>query len=306
MSDHFGRPTTRNRRAPGVGLVWGFSAVLLGLGLIGCATPQFAWRNPFQRRAALEPSSATTLAARVAQVQSDSEGADYLSEAEQMTVSTRLAGNLAEEPHPIVRREIAKALGEFRTPSSLEGLRLAVRDGDRDVRIAACESLAAWGTPETFRLLAEVLHSDTDVDVRLAATRLLGDSQDPSTVEALGAPWMMGIRPSSTWPSSLCSRSPAGSWETTSRSGSESLDNPRRPVGSLRVAPRGHRSGVSGSRRRFARNVVRVAAATVRSFRHSTAVSQVQCAAYSARSVACGSRRRLTFGAGIPTLQTTE
>jgi HEAT repeat protein len=65
-------------------------------------------------------------------------------------------------------------------------LRIAVRDGDRDVRIAACEALAASATPQSFALLAEVLRSDTDVDVRLAATRLLGESPEASAVEALG------------------------------------------------------------------------------------------------------------------------
>jgi hypothetical protein len=186
MSNHLRRQTVENPQTQWLPHAWRFAILSLALGTVGCTTPQFAWNNPFQRSAGSEATSATTIAARIAKVQSAGEDIEYISEAEQMRLSTQLVQDFAKESHPIVRQEIAKALGRFRTPSALEGLRLAVRDGDRDVRIAACESLAGWGTPETFNLLAEVLHSDTDVDVRLTATRLLGDSQEASTIGALG------------------------------------------------------------------------------------------------------------------------
>ena len=62
---------------------------------------------------------------------------------------------------------------------------MAVGDADREVRIAACESLAGMHTAESEQILAAVLHSDTDVDVRLAATRCLGGCQHGNGFGAL-------------------------------------------------------------------------------------------------------------------------
>jgi HEAT repeat protein len=123
--------------------------------------------------------------ARIREAKVAAEQAEDLSQAEQLQVSTRLAKNLAKESHPAVRQAIVEALGSYRTPAAKEGLRFALRDADRDVRIAACGALAQWATPESYGILAETVRTDTDVDVRLAATRLLGGSEDPVAVGAL-------------------------------------------------------------------------------------------------------------------------
>ena len=166
------------------GLVWLLLVGLSGLGSAGCQSLPWTWENPLRRTPA-PLTSETSLAARIARVQEETKGLQYLSEAEQMQVSTRLAQTLSKEPHPAVRREIAKSLGAFRTPAALEGLRGGLQDADREVRIAACESLAQWDSPQAWQMLEAALHSDTDVDVRLAATRCLGRSQDASARESL-------------------------------------------------------------------------------------------------------------------------
>ncbi len=208
MSRHLVRSRGCNGRWHPSGLVRLLLVGLGGLACIGCQTPQWSWENPFQRRTSTALTSDTSLAARIAGVQEESKGIRYLSEAEQMQVSTRLAQTFSKEPHPAVRREIAKSLGSFHTPAALEGLQLGLRDADREVRIAACESLALWDTPESWRLLEEALHSDTDVDVRLAATRCLGRSQDASRGSRWPVPWTMRIQPCSTWQSNPCSNRP--------------------------------------------------------------------------------------------------
>ncbi len=160
-------------------------AIVVGLAftLGGCSGKSGSWRNPFAVTS--HPEHKGTVGGRIAELQRTAENVSLLSAAEQMQISTRLARTLPEEPHPAVRREIATALGQFTTPAAVKGLQMAVADADREVRIAACESLAEMHTAESEQILAAVLQSDTDVDVRLAATRCLAGCQHGTGFGAL-------------------------------------------------------------------------------------------------------------------------
>ena len=81
-------------------------------------------------------------------------------------------------------------------------LRVAAGDNDAEVRIAAC---LGWGRrkgPEAAAFMSQLLGSDVDLDVRLAAAEALGDIGDRAGVPALGSVLEDKIRPCSTapWP----------------------------------------------------------------------------------------------------------
>jgi HEAT repeat protein len=66
-------------------------------------------------------------------------------------------------------------------------LTAGLKDSDRDVRIICCETVGQHKPADAAKLLMEVLASDTEIDVRLAAARALGEfKDDPAVVVALG------------------------------------------------------------------------------------------------------------------------
>src|SRR5258708_1039608 len=56
----------------------------------------------------------------------------------------------------------------------------------RDVRVAGCEAWGKRGGDAATQMMCETLKTDTDIDVRLAAARVLGDLKDPKARPVLG------------------------------------------------------------------------------------------------------------------------
>jgi HEAT repeat protein len=107
--------------------------------------------------------------------------------AEQERVSLELAQAIRSETDPIVRAQMMRTLGVCNTQVAAAMAAAGVKDSDARVRVAACEALGVRGGAEQVRVLGGVLSGDTDIDVRLAAARALGDSKDPAAVQALAA-----------------------------------------------------------------------------------------------------------------------
>ncbi len=63
---------------------------------------------------------------------------------------------------------------------------VAVKDPDADVRVIVCGLLGKRNDAEAAHLLADVLTSDGDLDVRTAAARTLGHFHDPVAIQGLG------------------------------------------------------------------------------------------------------------------------
>lgn len=102
--------------------------------------------------------------------------------AEQRRMSASLTAELAKEQDPLVRRGLVRTLGAITTRDADATLQAALKDPSALVRMAACE---AWGRrtgPAAVGALATMLHGDEEVDVRIAASRALG--QIPSTEAA--------------------------------------------------------------------------------------------------------------------------
>jgi HEAT repeat protein len=103
----------------------------------------------------------------------------------QQQISAELAQRLMSESDPLLRERIVTALAPLPTPAASEALRQAVKDRDSAVRRRAVEAWRNRPVAEAVPVLAEVLASDTDMDVRLAATRALGGFRDPAAVRPL-------------------------------------------------------------------------------------------------------------------------
>jgi hypothetical protein len=96
-----------------------------------------------------------------------------------------LTQRIQVEEDTLVRAQIIKTMAAFKTNTATAVLNASVHDADRDVRIACCDAWCTRGGPEGTRMLAELLSSDTDLDVRMAAARALGKLENPEAVKAL-------------------------------------------------------------------------------------------------------------------------
>ncbi|HUY36154.1 MAG TPA: HEAT repeat domain-containing protein [Pirellulales bacterium] len=106
--------------------------------------------------------------------------------AEQERASTELAGALNTEEDPLLRSHMLRTLAAFPTKTAEAMLSAGMQDGDHDVRVACCEAWGKRGGEKATQILCETLKSDTDLDVRLAAARVLGDLKDAKAAPALG------------------------------------------------------------------------------------------------------------------------
>lgn len=86
----------------------------------------------------------------------------------------------------LMRLHAVRLIGQLRSsPSAEETLIKASKDNDRDIRLAAIESWKTLGTDAAVPQLQEIIGSDTDIDVRLAATEALGHFPGRASVGAL-------------------------------------------------------------------------------------------------------------------------
>ena len=125
-------------------------------------------------------------AERIATLRKIGQKAAWAKPAEQERLSGELAAAYPDEPDPLIRGEMVRALGGYPTEAAAGVLRTALNDSDADVRITACKAWGKRAGAEATTLLSEVLLRDVDTDVRLAAAEALGGTGNPAAVAALG------------------------------------------------------------------------------------------------------------------------
>ncbi len=108
-----------------------------------------------------------------------------MSMAEQDQLAVRLNRAVVEDPSVIYRAEATRTLGTLSTPRAAEGLHHATGDPEPSVRSAACQAWGERGDAQALQMLGQLLRTDADLDVRIAATRELGRFSDPAAVNAL-------------------------------------------------------------------------------------------------------------------------
>ena len=106
--------------------------------------------------------------------------------AEQDQVAQHLSKIVENDSIFLLRIEATKLLGQLKSESAIQGLDIATRDADPDVRKAAAAAWKLRGDETAVNRLQGMVASDTNLDVRLAATRALGFSTSPQSLKSLG------------------------------------------------------------------------------------------------------------------------
>jgi hypothetical protein len=101
-------------------------------------------------------------------------------------ICSDLAQQIRKEPDSILRGEILRTLAAYGGPTATAVMHFAVKDPDADVRKLVCDLWSRRPDAEAAQVLADVMTSDSDKDVRMAAARALGKCHDPVAVRSLG------------------------------------------------------------------------------------------------------------------------
>jgi hypothetical protein len=165
------------------------SVTLLWVTIAGCADgpiPYMMAANPSMRRQwEADEAYSPTLHRQLAEVEALRGSAHSLSPEQQRHWNTELAHILQTHANPLLRAACVETLAVFTVPESTEGLQLAAKDADSAVRTAACRAWGKRGGQAGLESLAEILGSDVDMDVRIAAARELRQFSDPAAYQAL-------------------------------------------------------------------------------------------------------------------------
>ena len=170
-----------NRRGVICLLIFG----LLTAGLCGCERKMSSW-YPFATPV-VEDHGITTPEQRIKNLRELVKKAPQTTDPGQReSICQELAQEIRKEPDSIIRGEILRTLAAYGGTTADAVLRAAVKDTDADVRVIVCDLWGKRTDAEAVQVLAGVLSSDSDRDVRMAAARGLGHSHDPAAVRALG------------------------------------------------------------------------------------------------------------------------
>lgn len=160
---------------------------LLALGLLlggGCTSGR-GMNGMFARKPVSEPGVTVPEEYRQ-ELRQLAKSAGKQSEAKQEEIAQQLANGLKVEKDALLRMEVLQAMGAMQCPTALSMLRLGMKDPDADVRVACCQAWRQQGGQEAIDLLAAAATTDSELDVRMAAARCLGELGDKRGVPALG------------------------------------------------------------------------------------------------------------------------
>jgi HEAT repeat protein len=125
-------------------------------------------------------------AQRVEEIKASAKKIRKASPQEQEAYAADMAQKMKHEHDILVRMAMIDVLSTLDASSAQAVLCLGLQDPEVDIRVACCEAWQKRPRPETTRMLAETLRSDTNVDVRLAAAKALASAGDKDAVRALG------------------------------------------------------------------------------------------------------------------------
>jgi HEAT repeat protein len=156
------------------------------LALPGCAKRYGgAWPFGEDQTAALKKYGPVPLQ-RIEAMQERAKKLAKASKSEQEAFAAEMAKQMPSETDCNVRLAVIAMLSHMNTPSANAVLFAGLKDPETDVRVACCEAWSNRPGPESTRILAETLSSDTELDVRVAAAKALSGAGDREAVKALG------------------------------------------------------------------------------------------------------------------------
>ena len=104
---------------------------------------------------------------------------------DQQKVAQNLANVMHQSPVLLLRLHAVKLLGQLNCPAATQALVDASHDHNSDLRIQAINSWQAMPADKAIPHLQDMIGSDTEVDVRLAATRALSNFSGERAVSAI-------------------------------------------------------------------------------------------------------------------------
>lgn len=158
--------------------------------VVGCADGPL-WRlgylNPWVvKRWHEEEEILATLSERRGRIDSIRATIDQMSPLEADRSIDFLRDTVINEPVLLIRLDAVETLGLIPGPRASEALRAMLSDPDEQVRLAAANAFESRSAGETIPAMRGVLESENDVDIRLAATRILGRfKNDRAAIDAL-------------------------------------------------------------------------------------------------------------------------
>lgn len=151
--------------------------------LPGCAS----W-SPFidPRQAARDREQyGATADQRIKELDAESKAAHAAGPDGRTEFTRQLVAAMLGEHDPRVRCRILSVAAGFDTPEAVAICKGALQDPDEVVRMEACSVWARRGGPEAVSLLAARSTTDTELDVRLRALRMLGELGDERAIPVL-------------------------------------------------------------------------------------------------------------------------
>lgn len=181
------KPRTQNRSIARPVIL---GTTLLALSVIACGCAQTAaWKMPWNdtsRDERVREKYGLTANQRVEQVEKQAAAARSEGGTREEAFTAELVRTMLTEHDPRVRIKILEIAATFETPSALSICRGALEDPDAKVRMAACHAWGERSGSEAVQLLSHRYQTDTDIDVRLEAVRMLGAVKDQEAIPALG------------------------------------------------------------------------------------------------------------------------
>ncbi|MDO4584485.1 MAG: HEAT repeat domain-containing protein [Planctomycetia bacterium] len=153
-------------------------ASLLGIILTGCAS--------INRSAPI--AGVPHPAERMRQIRTLGENANKVSQAKQQEYAQTLSKIVHEETDSLIRREAVLAIAHYPGDVTVQTLKHASSDSDRDVREAVCAAWETYGGEMAVSELIQILANESDLDIRLDAIEMLGKMKNPQAVAALAGP----------------------------------------------------------------------------------------------------------------------
>ena len=176
--------TASASRSPAGPLTRGVLLVLLAsFVLTGCAS----W-TPWKRRekaARDQEKYGFTADTRIKKLAERSKAVKSEPAQNQLEFTQDLVRMMLEEHDPRVRGKILETAAEYDTAAATAICSGAMQDPNESVRIRACDVWAKRGGEEAVQLLAMRFQTDTDLDVRLRALKMLGELKDAQAIPVL-------------------------------------------------------------------------------------------------------------------------
>jgi hypothetical protein len=164
-----------------------FCAVATSSGCIKGPLWQTGYLSPWARqRWADEERLAPSLLTRRADMRAMVQSARRAGESDLARAAGQLHDVALHDPVLLVRMEAVQLLGELDHPQARTALSACSQDPQSEIRLAAVQACARHPATESIPILQQVVGGDSDLDVRLAATRALANFTQPEAIRALG------------------------------------------------------------------------------------------------------------------------